>query len=186
VSPSRKESEIVNDHRFQRNGSRQYSSRSPTRSVDDFDLVEFLRCFALRTAELASSSVVGIVLADQHDQLRFMAGSREDARLLELFQLQHEEGPCMDAFRSREPVVNTELAQAADALAAVSRPTPRRPAFRTVHAFPLRLRAQAIGALNIFGTDAEPVLADDDVAVLQSLADIGLDRVAPGTSHPAR
>jgi GAF domain-containing protein len=139
--------------------------------VDDFDLVEFLQMLALRTAELASSSVVGIVLADQHGQLRFMAGSREDARLLELFQLQHDEGPCMDAFRSREPVVNTDLAQAADRWPRFA-PHATAAGFRTVHAFPLRLRAQAIGALNIFGTDAEPVLTDDDVAVLQSLADM--------------
>ena len=42
----------------------------------------------------------------------------------------------------------------------------------TVHAFPLRLRSQSIGALNIFGSGREPVLTDDDVMVVQSLADM--------------
>src|SRR6478752_1642105 len=80
--------------------------------VDDFDLIEFLHMLTLRTAELASASVVGIVLADQHGRLQFMAASQEDARLLELFQLQNDEGPCLDAFRSVEPIVNTDLSQA--------------------------------------------------------------------------
>src|SRR6185369_3920046 len=76
--------------------------------VDDFDLVDFLQMLALRTAELAAASVVGIVLADAYGHLQFMAGSQENARLLELFQLQNDEGPCLDAFRATMPVVNTD------------------------------------------------------------------------------
>jgi GAF domain-containing protein len=139
--------------------------------VDDFDLVDFLQMLAQRTAELAAASVVGIVLADQHGQLQFMAGSQEDARLLELFQLQNDEGPCLDAFRSFEPVINNDLSLAADRWPRFA-PHATAAGFRTVHAFPLRLRAQAIGALNIFGTDQESLLSGDDHGLVQSLADL--------------
>lgn len=139
--------------------------------VDDFDLVDFLQMLALRTAELAAASVVGIVLADPNGHLQFMAGSREDARLLELFQLQNDEGPCLDAFRATTPIVNTDLRHAGDRWPRFA-PHATAAGFRTVHAFPLRLRAQAIGALNIFGTATEPVLSDEDLAIVQSLADM--------------
>lgn len=139
--------------------------------VDDFDLIDFLQMLAVRTAELAEAPVVGIVLADPHGQLRFMAASQEDARLLELFQLQNDEGPCLDAFRAIQPVVNTDLGQAAGRWPQFA-PHAAAAGYRTVHAFPLRLRAQAIGALNIFGTGQEPALADDDISVVQSLADM--------------
>ena len=139
--------------------------------VDDFDLVDFLQMLALRTVELANASVVGIVLADHHGQLQFMAASQEDARLLELFQLQYDEGPCVDAYRAVAPVVNTDLTHAADRWPRFA-PQATAAGYQTVHAFPLRLRAQAIGALNIFGSEREPILADEDIAVVQSLADM--------------
>jgi GAF domain-containing protein len=139
--------------------------------VDDFDLVDFLHMLTLRTAELAGASVVGVVLADAHGHLHFMAGSKEDAELLELFQLQNDEGPCLDAFRSATPVVNTDLR---DAAARWPRFAPHATAagFRSVHAFPLRLRSQAIGALNVFGADDGKRLDDADIPIIQALADV--------------
>ncbi len=139
--------------------------------IDDFDLIDFLQMLAQRTAELAAAAVVGIVLTDQQGNLQFMAGSQEDARLLELFQLQNDEGPCLDAFHALEPVVNTDLSQAADRWPRFA-PHAAAAGYVTVHAFPLRLRAQAIGALNIFGSDEEAALSDEDIAIVQSLADM--------------
>jgi GAF domain-containing protein len=139
--------------------------------VDDFDLIDFLQMLAQRTAELAAASVVGIVLTDQQGNLQFMAASQEDARLLELFQLQNDEGPCLDAFHAMEPVVNTDLSQATNRWPRFA-PHATAAGYVTVHAFPLRLRAQAIGALNIFGSDDETALSDEDIAIVQSLADM--------------
>src|SRR5438132_7834867 len=103
--------------------------------VDDFDLLDFLHMLTVRTASLTDASAVGLLLADPHGQLRFMAASSEKARLLEVFQVQVSEGPCFDAFRTGEPVINADLPAAVDrwptftnqALAA---------GFRSVHAFP--------------------------------------------------
>jgi GAF domain-containing protein len=139
--------------------------------VDDFDLLDFLHMLTLRTAELAAASVVGLVLADQQGHLQFMASSREDAKMLELFQLQNEEGPCLDAFSTATAVVNTDLH---DAAARWPRFAPHAAAagFRSVHAFPLRVRSQAIGALNVFGADDAKHLDAEDVPIVQALADV--------------
>lgn len=139
--------------------------------VDDFDLMEFLHVLTLRTAELSGASVVGLVLADQQGQLQFMAASQEDAKLLELFQLQNDEGPCLDAYRTSVAVVNTNLGGSQSRWPRFA-PHATAAGFRSVHAFPLRLRAQAIGALNVFGADEQTRLADADVPIIQALADV--------------
>jgi len=138
--------------------------------VDDYDLIEFLRTVTARAAELVDVPAVGLLLADAHGQLQFMAASDEQTRLLELFQLQSKEGPCLDAFRTGVAVVNADLRQATARWPVFARHATQL-GFRSVHALPLRLRSRVIGALNLFGTDVG-TLAPDDVAVVQALADI--------------
>jgi GAF domain-containing protein len=139
--------------------------------VDEFDLIEFLHMLTDRVAGLVDASPVGLLLADQRGQLQFMAASEESVKLLELFQIQNDEGPCLDAFRTAQPVVNADLRTAADRW---PRFAPRATAdgFRSVHAFPLRLRTEVIGALNVFGDTVGSVLDDADVQIVQALADI--------------
>jgi GAF domain-containing protein len=139
--------------------------------IDEFDLLDFLHMLAARTAELSAASVVGLLLADKHGDLQFMAASREDARLLELFQLQNDEGPCLDAFRSGAPVLNTDLREDVQRWPRFA-PHAIEAGFRSVHAFPLRLRTQVIGALNVFGADDGARLEADDVPIVQALADM--------------
>lgn len=138
--------------------------------VDEFDVIEFLQMVTARTAELANVSAVGLLLADHHGQLQFMAASDEAARLLELFQIQHHEGPCLDAFMTRVPVVNANLSQAAHRWPLFA-PRAAGSGFHSVHAIPLRLRNEVIGALNLFGTGSG-TLEPADVQVVQALADI--------------
>ncbi|WP_203784576.1 GAF and ANTAR domain-containing protein, partial [Asanoa ferruginea] len=125
----------------------------------------------MRTAEIASAGVVGLVLADRNGHLHFMAASREDARMLELFQLQNDEGPCLDAFRTGTAVINTDLRKDGGRWPLFA-PHATAAGFRSVHAFPLRLRAQTIGALNVFGTTASQSLDPEDVPLVQALADL--------------
>jgi GAF domain-containing protein len=139
--------------------------------VDEFDLVDFLHMLTLRTAEISSASVVGLVLANEHGSLQFMAASREDAKLLELFQLQNDEGPCLDAFRTGAAVVNTDLRREAFRWPRFA-PHATAAGFQSVHAFPLRLRSQVIGALNVFGVTDGTHLDNDDVPLVQALADV--------------
>ena len=139
--------------------------------VDEFDLIEFLQLLAIRTADLIPDSAVGLVLADPHGNLEFMAGSDENVRLLELFQIQQHEGPCLEAFRTGEPVINADLAAASSRWPRFA-PHAAAAGFRSVHAFPLRLRAERIGALNVFSSITGEYLAADDAAIVQALADV--------------
>jgi GAF domain-containing protein len=139
--------------------------------VDEFDLIDFLHMLTDRAASLVDAAAVGIVLADPRGRLEFMAGSDENVKLLELFQLQSHEGPCLEAFQTGRAVINIDLAAAAGRWPKFA---PRATAlgFHAVHAFPLRLRQQVIGAMNVFGTTKGGDFGDTDVTVMQALADV--------------
>ena len=82
--------------------------------VANFDLVEFLNDLTDHAAALSGADSVGLMLTDQRGRLQFMAASDESGRVLELFQLQDDDGPCLDCFRSRKPVFNVDLEHADD------------------------------------------------------------------------
>jgi GAF domain-containing protein len=138
--------------------------------VADFDLVDFLQELTDHAAAVSDADAVGLVLADQQGHLRFMAASNQAGKALELFQLQSEEGPCLDCFRTRMPVINADLRAAAELWPRFA-PKASEAGFRSVHAFPMRLRDEVIGALNLFS--ARPLhFAADEVRVVQALAGI--------------
>lgn len=138
--------------------------------VDEFDLIEFLHIVTSRTSDLIEARAAGLLLADNNGRLRLMAASDERSELLELFQVQSLEGPCQDCYRQGVPVVNADLTEAADRW---PRFAPRAVAagYRSVHAFPLRLRTEVIGALNLFSTEVGP-MDPDAVRIVQALADV--------------
>src|ERR1700712_3716445 len=73
--------------------------------VADFDLVDMLDRLTQYCVSLLDAAAAGLLLADPHGNLRMVAASSEGTRLLELFQLQNEEGPCADCFRDGSAVV---------------------------------------------------------------------------------
>jgi GAF domain-containing protein len=138
--------------------------------VDEYDIVEFLHRLAERCVELVDASEVGIMLADQGGELHYVASSSERMRLIELFELQHDEGPCLDAYRAGVSV-HSGLADEGNARWPRFAPHAREVGFESVSALPMRLRSEVIGALNIFSVN--PVaLREDDRLVMQALADI--------------
>jgi GAF domain-containing protein len=138
--------------------------------VADFDLVDFLVTLCEHANLVSSADAVGIVLTDHRGQLRFMASSNESGRELELFQLQAEEGPCLDCVRTKHPVVNSDIGRAG-AIWPKFAPLAMGAGFQSVHAFPMRLREEVIGALNLFSARQMP-LAPQEIRVVQSLADV--------------
>lgn len=136
--------------------------------VDDYDVVEFLHRVTTRTAELICVPAVGLQLADARGQPQVVAASDEAARRLERFQVRIREGPCLDAYATRAPVVNPDLRSAGNQWPAFA---PRATAlgFRSVHSLPLQVRAQVIGTLNMFGTQAGR-LEPSDVKIAQAVA----------------
>ncbi|MDO9397517.1 MAG: GAF and ANTAR domain-containing protein [Herbiconiux sp.] len=138
--------------------------------VDDFDLVEFFEDLTKRAAEISGASGVGLVLADGQGRVRYMASSNESGRFMELLQLQSSEGPCLDCVSTGRPVVNADLTRAGTTWPTFA-PRAAEAGFRSVHAFPMRLRDEVIGALNLFG-DASVHFSDDEVRCVQALADV--------------
>src|SRR6202047_2010079 len=81
--------------------------------VAGFDVIDFLHVLTNRSAQLLDVSAAGLLLADPRGELRVVAASSESARLLELFQIQNDQGPCLDCFRSGRPAPAADLAAAA-------------------------------------------------------------------------
>jgi GAF domain-containing protein len=137
--------------------------------VKDFDVVDFLHTLTQRCVELVDVDAAGLALADHSGMLRVVAASDEQARLLELFEVQNEEGPCLDAYRTGHIVVEEHLDTSErwrrfkeEALA---------DGFLSVHAVPMRLREDVIGALNLFRLKPGR-LADEEAAICRALADV--------------
>jgi hypothetical protein len=137
--------------------------------VADFDVIDLMDVLVERCAELLNSSEVGLALADTNRQLRVLASSSERMRMLELIEIQNDEGPCRDCFRSGEQVVNQRLDESEHLWPSFAKQA-RSAGFRMVHALPLRLRNDTIGAMNIFNADLVG-LSSQDVSLAQALAD---------------
>ena len=138
--------------------------------VAGFDVIDFLHVLTDRSVQLLDVSAAGLLLADPRGELRVVAASSEAARLLELFQLQSDQGPCLDCFRSGRPVAAVDLAAEATRWPRFA-PAARQAGFAAVQALPMRLREQVIGALNLFRADAG-ALAPADIRIGQGLADV--------------
>jgi transcriptional regulator with GAF, ATPase, and Fis domain len=135
-----------------------------------YDVVDLLTSLTVESARLLDVESAGLLLADSQGVLHVLAASSENTRQLELFQLQRDEGPCLDCYRAGQPVAVPDLDQTA----------PRWPqfaagaklaGFASVHALPMRFRDKVLGTLGLFGTTAG-ALNDDDLALGQALADV--------------
>jgi len=137
--------------------------------VTDFDVIEFLHLLARRCTQLLDVAAAGVLLADTAGHLRVMAASSEQVRLLELFQLQNDQGPCLDCYRRGEVVTVAELAAVEDRWPEFAAQARER-GFDAVQALPMRLRNEVIGALNLFS--AGRGLDDESTRIAQALADV--------------
>lgn len=149
--------------------------------VGGFDLMEFLYTLVERCIELLDISAIGLLFGDDQGRLRVAASSSEEARLLELFQVHTNQGPCLECFDSGEPVEESDLAQAG-ARWPLFAPAAERAGFRTVHALPMRLRERTVGSLNLFHIepDALPPATTRTAQALIDVATIGLIQVQSG------
>ena len=143
--------------------------------VDDFDVVELLTGLTSRSVELVGASAAGILLADGHGTLRVIGASNEEAHLLELLQVQNDEGPCMDCYQSGEVVSNADLTGPS--------PWPRFAAasvahgYQSVCAIPMRIKDFTMGCLNLF--TVEPADVDPgNMALARGLADVATIAIA--------
>lgn len=138
--------------------------------VEDYDVIEFLQLLAERCVQLLGVSEAGVVLFDVHGRLRPLASSSERMQLVELIEVQTDDGPCLDCCRDGRPVHEDDLEGASGrwpqfAAAALDA------GFRSTYAVPMRLREERIGALNLFA-DRVNGLSRADQALGQAMADV--------------
>lgn len=148
--------------------------------LDDFDVVDLLTELTERCAELLDIEAAGFLLADPLNQLRLLAATSEQARQLELFQLQADEGPCVDCYTSGQPI------SVADVQGAIGRwplfvPAAVDAGFASVHAIPMRGAGMVLGALGLFGSRSGE-LSGADLLVGQTLTHVACVAILQG--HP--
>src|SRR2546421_371249 len=110
--------------------------------VAGFDVIDFLHLLTDRSVQLLDVSAAGLLLADPRGELRVIAASSDAARLLELFQLQNDQGPCLDCFRGGQPVDAPDMTTAAERWPRFAAAA-QEAGFAAVQALPMRLRDQA-------------------------------------------
>lgn len=148
--------------------------------LDDFDVVDLLTELTERCAELLDIASAGFLLADPLHRLHLVAATSEQTRDIELFQLQAEQGPCIECYRTGEPVVVADISAQTDRWPRFA-PAATEAGFASVHAVPMRAAGVVLGALNLFDTRPGG-LGEADRLVAQTLAHIAC--VAVLQEHP--
>lgn len=138
--------------------------------VDDFDVIELLTRLTDRCVGVLGAAAAALMLAGPDGGLRVMASSNDTVRLLELQELAAEEGPGVECFSRKEPVVNQDLGASAERWPSFG-PGAIAAGFHSVHALPMRLRGTVIGALTLFHIEPSE-MSPSDIDAAQSLADV--------------
>ena len=138
--------------------------------VDNFDVIDVLTFLCDRCVQAVDMDAAGVMLESPGGELQYIASSSDSMRVLELFQIQTDEGPCIDSVRGSKAIINRELRESDNRWPRFS-PKAMELGFQSVHCLPMRLRGKSIGALNLFRADVG-YLSDEDVLVVQGLADV--------------
>lgn len=138
--------------------------------VSSFDVAGLFDDLAGACVELLDVTAAGLMLVDTAGRLRVMASSSERSRLLELLEIQNDEGPCLDCYHSGQPVLVGELSGEDDRWPAFSQEAGHF-GFAAVYALPMRLREETIGALNLFHRQSHAI-SDAGLRMAQALADV--------------
>jgi GAF domain-containing protein len=138
--------------------------------LDDFDAVELLNLLATRCVIVLGVSTAGVMLVAPEGDLHCVASSTEAMRAMELFELQTSEGPCVDSFRLHQRII-------AETPETLKLRWPRfgneavHAGYKSAYAFPMRLRDEHIGSLNIFRHE-DGLMSSEDLLAAQAFADM--------------
>jgi transcriptional regulator with GAF, ATPase, and Fis domain len=138
--------------------------------VQHHDVADTLARLLDDCADLTAAAAIGLLVKDSHGRLEILSATSHHAVELELYQLQHDTGPCVDAARDgiasstrRDSEITARWNEVGDAIVAAG--------FHAVHAVPLRWHGQLLGALNAFHTNPDTA-TDESLQLTQAFADI--------------
>lgn len=138
--------------------------------ASDYDIADFLHDLVERCQAALAVDAGGVMLEDPDGALRLAAATSEKMNRYEQAEIRNDEGPCIDAYRRVEQIVAHDLNEAKERW-----PKAVEAALdlglQAVYAFPLRLRGDCIGALNLYREATGP-FGDDDVRLAQAFADV--------------
>ncbi|RSS46503.1 GAF domain-containing protein [Streptomyces sp. WAC07061] len=152
--------------------------------ADDVDPLTLLRRLVDHCVSLTPVDAAGVMLVNARGRLQSAVVTEERVEITEMFQAQADEGPCIDAFATGEPVHADDLA-VQEGRWPVFTPLARAAGFEAAHSFPLRLRDQTVGALNLLARTPTPV-APQDGRLLQALAGTATTSVMTWSREPLR
>ncbi|TFD90816.1 ANTAR domain-containing protein [Cryobacterium lactosi] len=135
-----------------------------------YDVVDTMDILVQSGTRFTSATDAGILLADSDGVLHIVASSNERTSDVEEAQLGFDQGPCLDAFASGEPIEVADLSEEVERWPRFVALAQSR-GFHAVHASPLRLRGQTFGAMGLFSTRRGP-FSDQDAALALALAQV--------------
>lgn len=138
--------------------------------VEGYDLVDLLSDLTVNCARLLDVASAGLLLADGTGVLHLAAASSDRTQHLEIFQLQRQEGPCLDSYHGGEAVIVPDLTAEKDRWPEFVRAA-EEVGFASVHALPMRLRDTVLGTLGLFGEHTGR-LSDDDLSLAQAMVHV--------------
>jgi GAF domain-containing protein len=138
--------------------------------VDDFDTVDFLHNLVARIAEMADADAVVLSLSDQRGGLRIAATSPGTSMLGELLDLVPLTDPTNECFATGRAVVDAHLEAFTTDWPEFAALTDAA-GFVAVHAFPMRLRDEAVGVVTLLSRQPAG-FAELEARIVQALADI--------------
>ncbi|MGW6414815.1 GAF and ANTAR domain-containing protein [Streptomyces sp. NPDC055055] len=152
--------------------------------ADDVDPLTLLRRLVDHCVRLTGMDAAGVMLANARGRLQSAVVTEERVELTEVFQAQVDEGPCIDAYKTGDPIHADDLAESEERWPAFT-PLARAAGFSAAHAFPLRLREQNIGALNLLARTPTPLTPQDD-RLIEALVHTATTSVLTWSREPMR
>jgi GAF domain-containing protein len=142
--------------------------RQALRELDDLrysagNLDEALRRIVLATHRLFAVDGAGLMLLDPDQLLRNVAVSDSRVDHLEELQIQHGDGPCVDAFEEKTLVDAADLAD--ENRWPLFSPAAAERGLRAVLASPIPYNQHAIGVVAIFSAKARPWTPEGELAL---------------------
>lgn len=135
-------------------------------TIQGASIVNVFSLLSNQCVQLLPVSAAGILLVDSDNSLHVIGSSSHAVTLLDLFQVQNNEGPCRECCITHETVISENIA--ADnrwpnfsALATAEN-------FVSVYAIPLQAQHVVVGALNLF---SQAPLSTEQLLIARSLAD---------------